>query len=292
MLAEFRLYHKAGGNHQDLKVPEGFWHFGTCMRSIVVSLEDHIPNSLKSYDFYRGESAYRFLLEVICGMHSPLIGETEILGQFKNFHREYGKVWPSLLQEIFQALNADAKQVRQKHLQNIGCHSYGSLLRKTLAADIKAMHFLGAGQLVEEILPWFKKAQFPMSIFTRDPEKHRNLKTLDEKVHLHPITDIAGEEKGAVLVVAAPVSAQWIQSQCQLQDYAQVIDLRGDCQQDPLPHHNLKTLHQMFHKIEKQKEKAVEVKSSAQQMIIDTANQRYLMEKPRPFGWEDLWACS
>ena len=36
-------------------------------------------------EVFRGEEAYRFLLEVICGLNSPIVGETAVMGQFKEF---------------------------------------------------------------------------------------------------------------------------------------------------------------------------------------------------------------
>src|SRR5438046_10434818 len=36
-------------------------------------------------EVFRGQEAYRFLLEVICGLNSPIVGETAVMGQFKEF---------------------------------------------------------------------------------------------------------------------------------------------------------------------------------------------------------------
>src|SRR3989475_6294583 len=34
-------------------------------------------------EVFRAQEAYRFLLEVICGLNSPIVGETAVMGQFK-----------------------------------------------------------------------------------------------------------------------------------------------------------------------------------------------------------------
>jgi hypothetical protein len=36
-------------------------------------------------EVFRGQQAYRFLLEVICGLNSPIVGKTAVMGQFKEF---------------------------------------------------------------------------------------------------------------------------------------------------------------------------------------------------------------
>ncbi|HXM50499.1 MAG TPA: hypothetical protein VN956_21845, partial [Pyrinomonadaceae bacterium] len=38
-----------------------------------------------SVEVYRGREAFGFLLEVICGLNSPLLGETAVMGQFREF---------------------------------------------------------------------------------------------------------------------------------------------------------------------------------------------------------------
>src|SRR6185369_1352064 len=58
----------------------------TCLRRIVFlhrsELEQRTSSRLESYS---GREAYQFLLEVICGLHSPLVGENAVMGQFRKF---------------------------------------------------------------------------------------------------------------------------------------------------------------------------------------------------------------
>src|SRR5581483_5417622 len=40
---------------------------------------------LATVEVFKGQNAYRFLLETICGLHSPIVGETAVKGTFKAF---------------------------------------------------------------------------------------------------------------------------------------------------------------------------------------------------------------
>ena len=61
----------------------------TCLRRIILfrksegrALTASLPDES---EFYEGQAAYNFLLEVICGLRSPLLAETAVMGQFKEF---------------------------------------------------------------------------------------------------------------------------------------------------------------------------------------------------------------
>src|SRR5438128_12182020 len=84
-------------------------------------------------EIFRGQDAYRFLLEVICGLNSPIVGETAVMGQFKEFllSAKFPKNhWGSFLRQLTTNLMIDAKRIRYNHLQGIGSRSYGSLVRQ------------------------------------------------------------------------------------------------------------------------------------------------------------------
>src|SRR5260370_31905737 len=107
-------------------------------------------------EIYRGEESYRFLLEVICGLNSALVGETAVLGQFRDFVANAnlpGSPWGNFLRLLISNLLVDAKRVRHEHLQGLGSQSYGSLVRQHLKG-VPSVALLGGGQLAREILPW------------------------------------------------------------------------------------------------------------------------------------------
>ena len=86
-----------------------------------------------SVEVYRGREAFGFLLEVICGLNSPLLGETAVMGQFKEFcsHARFPNTpWGWFLRQLTANVLVDTKRVRRDHLQGIGSQSYGSLVRQ------------------------------------------------------------------------------------------------------------------------------------------------------------------
>jgi hypothetical protein len=61
-------------------------------RSLIESTEDRqlVPPTV---EVFRGDKAYRFLLEVVCGLNSPIVGETAVMthggmGYAREFHVE------------------------------------------------------------------------------------------------------------------------------------------------------------------------------------------------------------
>ena len=84
-------------------------------------------------EVFRGQEAYQFLLEVICGLNSPIVGETAVMGQFKDFLQNAkfpNTCWGNFLRRLATNLMIDAKSVRTRHLQGLGSQSYGSLVRQ------------------------------------------------------------------------------------------------------------------------------------------------------------------
>src|SRR2546429_2677439 len=84
-------------------------------------------------EVFRGQEAYRFLLEVICGLNSPIVGETAVMGQFKEFSlqaRFSKNPWGAFLRPLMSNLLIDAKRLRHDHLPGIGSPSDGRLRRQ------------------------------------------------------------------------------------------------------------------------------------------------------------------
>ena len=76
-------------------IEPGVFILKTCQRTLVIS------EKISEYSFYKlkndsneiivGEKSYYFLMEVICGLKSQLIGENEIVSQFKEAFDQYLK---------------------------------------------------------------------------------------------------------------------------------------------------------------------------------------------------------
>src|SRR4051794_35162047 len=61
----------------------------TCQRSLwVFNSEAYCPSEIRGAEVYKGQEAYRFLLQVATGLASEVVGETDIFGQIKEAWRK------------------------------------------------------------------------------------------------------------------------------------------------------------------------------------------------------------
>jgi len=141
----------------------------TCQRTLVVSL---VPKPMPAH--LQDQEAYTFLLETICGLKSKLIGENEIVGQFKEAYKNFSSqdIKDTRLMLVLEKLFQDAKVLRTKHLLGLTQKTYASLTRKHFSQDVKADHIviIGSGQLAEDLINQFKKKSL-VSICARNREK-------------------------------------------------------------------------------------------------------------------------
>ena len=247
-------------------------------------------------EVFAGAQAYQFLLEIICGLHSPIIGETEVFGQFKAFapgwlERDPGRA------ALVQRLLSDAKMLRSRHLSHLGTQSYGSWLRKNLA--VSRIHVLGAGQLVREIFPYLSK-QGSVLVHARQPHKV-NFTSYDALPAQVAALDQRAFDCGA-LVVAAPMSAAQIQEWLAGRQPQQIFDLRDNSAQDPIQIHQLPggvdgelqsppvSLHAIFGDIQRTRVRLLPVVEKIKVEILALAAELATHEKLRPQGWDDLCA--
>src|SRR5438132_9187889 len=116
------------GEPRDRPIPAGAAVWRTCLREVAFAADvDAMPESHRDgLQMVEGD-AYRMLLEILCGLQSPMLGETQVMGQFKGFLASLGRdqAW---LNRLGQRLLADAREVRTSHLQGLGSRSYGSVV--------------------------------------------------------------------------------------------------------------------------------------------------------------------
>jgi glutamyl-tRNA reductase len=255
--------------------------WSTCLRSLAFVKSPAAVVTEAQDATYVGARAYAFLLEVVCGLHSPIVGETEVFGQFKIFVDEWLKAQPEC-SGLAQKVLADAKALRSKHLRKIGNQSYGSWLRKNVKA--KEVHLLGGGQLVREVLPYLNKQGKIVSVHVRDPRK----------VDFHTGSVKAIPECGFVsgaLVIAAPMTAVEIESWLGDKEPSQIFDLRDNSCADPLKrageHHGLRAI---FNQIQESKAKLQPVIEKVRADIAVCAEKISAQALVRPQGWDDLCA--
>jgi len=281
----------AGGSHQDIldaASQPGWLRFETCRRVLWISFEG--ADSFKSLlgfglqvEIFEESSAYRFLLEVICGMHSPIFGETEILGQFREFIKKTSdnldddaalqfRAWSIVLLE-------DCKAIRHQFLRGVGQNSYGSVVRKWLRQTQEAA-VLGTGQLAQEILPWVPKTT---RFFSRDVVAARARIPSHEVSGLNEIEHLS---TGTGIVIATPLSCSELNDiQVRHADRSFYwIDLRGE---RPFfkSHRNLQDL---FEEQARQKTHAPDLQHRLQNELMRRTLKRWNHVCHRPYGWEDL----
>ncbi len=135
----------------------------TCQRTVVVSFEQRpfVAHPLPLHEKAEGPDAYLYLLETICGLKSKLVGENEIVGQFKEAYQNFVQ-FPQRdgkLLLVLEKLFKDAKEIRTEHLIGIGQKTYAHLTRRHFAGRMKdaPILILGSGQLAEDLVNQFKK---------------------------------------------------------------------------------------------------------------------------------------
>jgi glutamyl-tRNA reductase len=247
-------------------------------------------------EVYRGQDAYGFLLEVICGLNSPLLGETAVMGQFREFWahaRIPNTPWGWFLRQFASNVLVDAKRVRHDHLQGIGSQSYGSLVRQHVKG-MPTVAVLGAGKLAREILPWLI-GKTSARLFYRNWQHAKDLQPQYPEIQLDEYsTDDAGwpqEETG--LVIAAPLKASEVESWVRLQSttFSKCLDLRGDAATDPisLPIPVIK-LSELFDALRTERQRLEGRIETARAEIKQLVSRQSHQAQFRPFGWEDLCA--
>lgn len=278
----------------------------TCLRQTVFHAvsefpsHDELPTFGPEIERFEAEQAYAFLLQVLCGLKSEMLGETEVLGQFKEFlqknseHeliRQDPSLWNSLLR--------DSKIVRDKYLKNLGSHSYGSLARKLLKEISGPVGILGAGHLSLEIAPWLKNHP-RQYLFARDPEKARedfkSFTKLQVKDWSH---ELSGDSQVlSAVLICAPLTNEEVftvlENKTQISDSRGefnpplILDFRGERSFPEAPHYF--SFQQILQLVAEDKIKAHQQIQSAQQLIHILAQEYIGRMQLRPMGWDDL--CS
>lgn len=300
MLDDLVVIHDQTGTEDFLPPALNSLRWQTCLRRIVllnraenISL---IAAARSGSEIYRGKDSYRFLLEVVCGLRSPLIAETQVLGQFRDFCAKAKfppTSWGWFLRHLTSDLMVDAKAVRSRHLERLGSHSYGGLVRQHVKG-IPSVALIGAGQLASEIVPWLiGKAH--LTLFCRNPLRAQALVDKHPQIQLEQFTMAhAGQGNGeTALVIAAPLTAREIQNWVELQNrcFVKSIDLRAEATTDPLRILFPVLVLSEFLAAVKDDRSHVASQVEAAQAEIELAVERQADQaRFRPFGWEDLCA--
>src|SRR2546430_6285758 len=264
-------------------------------RDLIETVESQnlIPPTV---EIFRGHQAYAFMLEVICGLNSPLVGETAVMGQFKDFLQNAkfaNSSWGNFLRQLATNLMIDAKRVRHEHLQGLGSQSYGSLVRQHVKG-LPAVAVLGSGKLAREILPWLI-GKTKVRVFYRTLQHAKDLLQEYPEIELAQYSDgdDGWEQAEAGLVIAAPLKAEVVArwSQMQSASFTKCLDLRGEAATDPVTlQRPVIKLHELFEALRAERERLAEHVEAARAEIKQLVQRQLQQVQFRPFGWEDLCA--
>ena len=193
----------------------------TCLRNVLVSDSCITPpfqgirkKTLGSLgEYYTGYSAYRFLLEIVLGLHSDILGETEVFHQFRR-HFQYPEkkslgceVLYPYIKKLYNDITVDTRKIRTNYLRGLGELSYGGAARYCLkeASDIV---ILGNGQLAKTIVPWLLKDRHRLRVIGRSLETLAKLKSEFSPIETSLYSGLRPHffDKNTALVIAAPIS--------------------------------------------------------------------------------------
>ena len=258
--------------------------WSTCLREIVFHEAPVADTGDGNGQALADADAYAFLLETICGLHSPMIGETQVLGQFRAFLGSLSPADASWLGAIGRQLTSDARTIRERHLRGLGSRSYGSAVRRYLDG-IEVVGLIGAGALACELFPYLSDGR-----------------TVDQwtRAQLAAPEGVPVRDAAAAVVVAAPVDAQAIAAAAgRYRRLVRVIDLRGaDGRDDPRaagPGHAISradvvTLDDLFAHVAASSHASAARLAEAKREIREMAAAFQYRQLLRPLGWDDLCA--
>ena len=266
-------------------LPAGTPVWQTCIREVAfVDDATTIPAGAAAW---HNEAAYQHLLEVMCGLQSPIVGETEVLHQFKVFADELSRVherWRGLCAQLL----ADARAVRAAHLIGLGSRSYGSAVRRHLR-ECPRVALIGTGVLAREILPFLERDDRIIDLWGRRAECSMTAPGLTYRSLGSPGTRLAAS---AAVVVAAPVPASTIAELAgRYRRASLLIDLRAEGAEDPPPPiAPMVTLADVFAGFEAVAHDNEARVGAAKAAIAQCARDFASRAKLNPFGWHDLCA--
>ena len=123
MLDGLKLWNFSSGTNLESELKDSSFILKTCQRSLVLAFNcsPFKGQELPANELLSSSEAYLFLLETICGLKSKLIGENEIVGQFKEAYKTYAQIEnkDTKLLLILEKLFKDAKDIRTQHLIGI-----------------------------------------------------------------------------------------------------------------------------------------------------------------------------
>ncbi len=290
----------------------------TCQRTLLLGFNEGPQNLINKIDHTSveaaqvsteellGHKAYEFLLETICGLKSRILGENEIVHQFKEaytFFLEHAN--PNRhVQGVLEKLFKDAKKIRTQHLRELGLQTYAGIVRKIMMDKLATTDFstpiliLGSGQLAQDIIKICYR-KFNITVSARNESKVAELK---ERYPIKSLTWFQPEEIANFPIIINTIGTKdilfnheffqtWKIKTSGLNLDEIFIDL---AEPSPLSSHygsdeGLWRLQDIFAQGEKLSQKREEKLKEAQKAIQGVSQKRIEnFTFHIPFGWEEL----
>lgn len=292
MWSNLLVFHSQSKERDNVQFP-GMFHWKTCMRTLYIGdsrVFDHslsLAHHRSGYKAYEGYDAYRLVLEIISGLHSRLLGETEVLFQFKETFKNENlpvSAFGGYLQKLRDQLIEDSRKIRSRHLCNLGDQSYGGLAYRYLKQK-KQISLIGTGQLAEQMLPWLLKTGAQITIYGRNTDRLSEL-TKNYSIQANHLAAFPANSES--VVIAAPLS---FQPYLQYLDSSMVIDFREDDTGDDFSNHNGQYISfaEMLNSLQKQEERNRQLREQLSSVVGRIVNDReYEIHHNIIYCWEDI----
>jgi glutamyl-tRNA reductase len=283
-VVDFQVLQRPPGSAQ---FPDGVPVWRTCLREIAFVDPRRASASAGALT---DAAAYAHLLGVICGLDSPIVGETEVMHQFKAFVVSL-PAQQGALREMGQRLLTDARAIRARHLVGLGSRSYGSAVRRHVR-DVRAVALVGTGMLASDLLPFVADEGRRVDLWGRREQVDLVLPPAVVYRRLADARSAALGDSDTVMVIAAPIPSieiAWLADR--YHRLLRLVDLRAEGVEDPAPQvAELVTLQDVFAEVSRAASRAERRVAAAREEIRQCALAYASREKLRPSGWHDLCA--
>jgi glutamyl-tRNA reductase len=269
----------------------------TCLREVAF-VGDTTAQADPARAVIADGDAYSLLVEIVSGLRSPLVGETEVQAQFKAFLASLDPDRHGAVRRLGQRILRDAKRIRHEHLQGFGAHSYGRLATARVQEGAHVV-LLGTGALAAEIssaLP----AAISIDQWGRTTKGVAHQKSSVEgfgarRFFLYAAPEDLGliTPQATTIIVAAPVSPRDLNRVLACYpNQTRVIDLRPAIDRTPVGQcGDIVTLDDLFSDARAAADPVIADRVDAARAEIRRLGADYAhQEELRPFGWDDLCA--
>lgn len=267
-------------------MPAGAILWRTCVRDVAFLTEETDSDERDdNAPMVTDVDAYTLLLEIVCGLRSPVVGETEVQAQFKAFLASLDRRRDTTLLRLGQRVLADAKVIRQRHLQGFGAHSYGPLVARHVPEGRRVI-LVGTGALAAEVAHSLAPSCHTIDRWGRRAVDDCYVYHLLSEARDRPVESA----EAATLVIAAPASQSDLLAvaACYPQ-VREIIDLRAAHERSAFAGDaHVTTLDDLFVEACSLRTTPVSRLDAARHDISSLGQAYGRREELHPFGWDDL----